>query len=113
MLHNTYVRRNRRQWSLSQEELARLLGISQTRVSRCESSEVAPEIEIALGLQVIFGRSPRALFPGLYGRIEEAVMAMAAEMDRQLEGKKDRISLRKRELLAHMSRRSQGYPPAE
>lgn len=104
---HTYVRRNRKQWSLSQDDLAHLLGITQSAASRCENGEHAPDIEVALGLQVIFGRSPRALFPELYRKIEERVMAAAAEMDRELDGKTDRVSARKQQLLQSMSVRSE------
>jgi DNA-binding XRE family transcriptional regulator len=107
MAYHTYVRRNRKHWSLSQDELARLLGVTQSAASRCESGEHAPEIEVALGLQVVFSRSPRALFPDLYRKVEEAVMAVAAEMDRELEGKTDRLSVRKQQLLQSMSVRSE------
>ena len=110
MHYHTYVRRNRKHWSLSQDELARLLGVSQSAASRCESGECAPDFNMALGLQVIFSRSPRALFPGLYRQVEEAVMAVAAEMDRELEGKTDRASVRKQQLLAAMSVRTEHSP---
>jgi DNA-binding XRE family transcriptional regulator len=82
------------------------LGVTQSAASRCESGEYVPEIEVALGLQVIFSRSPRALFPDLYRKVEEAVMAVAAEMDRELEGKTDPVSVRKQQLLQSMSVRS-------
>jgi transcriptional regulator with XRE-family HTH domain len=112
MHFHTYVRRNRKQWSLSQEELGRLLGISQSAASRLESGECAPDLNEALGLQVVFSRSPRALFPALYNRVEEAVMATAAEMDRELEGTSDRVSVRKQQLLMAMSVRSKSSPEA-
>jgi DNA-binding XRE family transcriptional regulator len=102
MHHSNYVRRNRKQWSLTQGELARLLNLSQSAFSRCESGESAPDLYIALALQVIFSRSPRALFPGHYRKIEEAVMAGAAEFDQTLRGKTDNASLRKQQLLAAM-----------
>ncbi len=108
MHFHTYVRRNRKHWSLSQDELARLLGISQSATSRIESGDCAPNLNEALRLQVIFSRSPRALFPAMYDRVEESVMAVAAEMDRELEGKTDRVSVRKQQLLTAMSVRSKG-----
>jgi len=110
MHFHTYVRRNRKQWSLSQEDLGRLLGITQSAASRLESGECAPILNEALGLQVIFGRSPRALFPARYSKVEETVMAVAAEMDRELEGKTDRDSVRKQQLLNDMNARSNGAP---
>jgi DNA-binding XRE family transcriptional regulator len=111
MNHHTYVRRNRRHWSLTQDELAHLLGLSQSAFSRCESGETAPDLYVALALQVIFSRSPRALFPGLYRQIEDAVMAVAGDFDRELQGKTDGSSLRKQQLLASMVVRSTDAAP--
>jgi DNA-binding XRE family transcriptional regulator len=106
MSYRTYVRRNRKHWALSQDELATLLDISQSAVSRCEAGTQTPEIEVALGLQVIFGRSPRALFPDLYRKIEDRVMRHATRLDRALREKVDRCSARKRELLESMTERA-------
>jgi DNA-binding XRE family transcriptional regulator len=112
MPYHTYVRRHRKHWSLSQEDVARLLAVSQSAASRCENGECEPDLNMALSLQVVFGPSPRALFPALYRKVEEAVMAVAAEMDRELEGKTDPISVRKQQLLTAMSVRS-GRSPDE
>jgi transcriptional regulator with XRE-family HTH domain len=110
MHFHTYVRRHRKKWALSQEDLARFLALTQSSASRIESGESAPDLNQALALQVIFARSPRALFPALYDAVEEAVMAVAAEIDRELEGKTDHVSIRKQELLAAMSLRSKPSP---
>lgn len=111
MNHRTTVRGHRRHWALSQEELARLLSISQSAASRLERGEVHPDIAGAIGLQVVFGGAPDALFPDLYRRIEEEVMAVVAAMDRELEGKNDRASIRKQQLIAAMSARSNSSTP--
>src|SRR2546426_2628445 len=92
MSHHTHVRRHRKRWALTQDELAEMIGRTQAQLSRYEAGEVAPDFETALCFQVIFGHSPRALFPGLYGAVEETVMNRAARLDRGLEGKRDRFS---------------------
>jgi transcriptional regulator with XRE-family HTH domain len=102
----TYVRRYRKHWSLSQDELARFLGVSQSVASRIENGEGPPDFNVALALQVVFGRPPRALFTHLYRKVEEEVMRVAAEMDRELAGKTDRYSVRRQELLESMSARA-------
>lgn len=109
MPHHTYVRRNRLRWALSQGELAALIGVSQSIISRCETPAYAPDASVALGLQVVFGHSPRALFPGLYSSIENAVMANAADLDRALGRKRDHASETKRRLLTGMVHRAGGY----
>lgn len=106
MSHHTYVRRNRLRWALSQEELAALLGVSQSIISRCETPGYVPDVKVALGLQVVFGHSPRAIFPSLYASVEEAVMAKAADLDRSLGRKRDHASDTKRRLLTGMAHRA-------
>lgn len=108
MHHHTYVRRNRLRWALSQGELADLLGVSQSIISRCETPSYRPDAHVALGLQVIFGHSPRALFPGLYSTVENTVMANAAALDRSLGRKQDHASQVKRRLLIGMAHRAGG-----
>ncbi len=59
-----------------------------------------------LGLQVIFGVKAEEMFPGLYDQVEDAVMARALRFYEKLDGKTDRKSLRKRELLTDMMKRA-------
>jgi hypothetical protein len=75
-------------------------------VCRVEKCGQPPSGKIALGLEVIFGVPSKDMFPGLYEEVEDSVMARAARLDTQLEGKTDRRSLRKRELLTDMMRRA-------
>lgn len=106
MSNPTYVRRHRKRWAFTQDELADLLGRTQAQLSRYETGEIVPDFETALGLQVIFGHSPRALFPGLYGSVEELIMNRAAGLERALRGKRDRFSDLKRSLLTGMAHRA-------
>jgi transcriptional regulator with XRE-family HTH domain len=108
MPHHTSVRRNRLRWALSQAELAELLGVSQSIVSRVEAGDTVPDLQVSLSLQVVFGQSPRALFPALYGAVENRVMANAAELDRTLGAKRDHASEAKRRLLTGMAHRAGG-----
>ena len=107
-MQKIHVSRNRRRWALNQEELAHLLGISQSVLSRCEKGESQPDASVALGLQVIFGFSPRALFPDFYRKIEEVVMMRAAAMDRTLASGRDGTTQVKRRLLKAMMLRAKG-----
>jgi len=91
---------------LSQEELADLLGVNQTRISRYEQNEEAPALSSLLGLQVIFDRAPRTMFQEVYDLVEEAVMRRAAEFERRLADKRDHASTRKRQLLEGMMARA-------
>lgn len=106
MPYNAYLRQLRVKWTLSQEELAELLDISQARISRYEKGEEHPTLSVALGLQVVFGKRPRSMFSHLYGMIEERVMGRAAELETQLIGRSDFPSLKKRQLLDAMMARA-------
>jgi hypothetical protein len=100
------VRQHRTHWALSAEELARLLGRNASMVCRLEKCGQPPGGKSALGLEVIFGEPASKMFPGLYVHVEEAIMARALRLYEKLDGRTDRKSLRKRELLADMMKRA-------
>ena len=108
MSHAPTVALHRKRWALSQGELADLLATSQTHISRIEDGEAVPtaKLELALGLQVIFGRAPRTLFNAMYQAVEEAVMTRAAELDVALRDKHDPESTKKKQLLTAMLKRA-------
>jgi len=83
---------------LSQAELAQLLGVKQSRVSQYEQGSYPPLL-VALAYQVVFGKKLHVCFSDLYAEIEENVINRAVELDRAVRGKRDRISVRKQELL--------------
>jgi transcriptional regulator with XRE-family HTH domain len=95
---------------LLQEELADLVSVSQTAISRIERGSSSADLETALGLQVVFGRSPRALFPDLYRKVEEQVMRKATKLDRALARRTDADSGKKRQLLEDMTERAAPRP---
>lgn len=100
------LRSLRKEFALTQSELAGLLAVSQTVVSRIEGDEEPAALETALCLQVIFDVEPHRLFHRRYGRVEDAVMRRAAELDQFLAGRTDLHSARKQRLLAAMVRRA-------
>jgi DNA-binding XRE family transcriptional regulator len=106
MSYNANLRGLRARWCLSQDELADLLGIDRTRISRYEKNEEAPSLSTALGLQVVFNEQPRRLFHRTYELIEDAVMQRAADLERSLEDQGDYASTRKRHLLDAMMARA-------
>jgi transcriptional regulator with XRE-family HTH domain len=73
-----YLRSNRKRLSLSQNEVAFLLGTrSGAKVSLYEGFDRVPSLETALALEVIYQRSASELFGGLYQKVEKEVMARA------------------------------------
>ena len=111
MHHPNYLGAHRKCWALTKKELAHLVGFeSRTPVSRCENHLSEPSVRLVVGCEVVFGLSARALFPALYGRVEDLVMERAAALDAQLRGHQDAVAERKRELLQAMVERAQNLP---
>ena len=80
-----YLRSLRRRWSLSQREVALLVGASgRNRVSRVERGVALPNALEMLAYPLIFGSSARAIFPGLYEECEEVVMRSAYDLYQRL-----------------------------
>ena len=104
------LRAYRKHYSLTQGELADLLCVSQTRISRLEDNPDAGALETAFALEVLFALSPRQTFRRLYREIEELIMARAAQLDRMVRGRSDPSSRRKQLLLQDMVARVE---PAE
>jgi transcriptional regulator with XRE-family HTH domain len=76
-----YLRTNRKHISLSQEEVAFLLGMKgmdkENKVSRDENNLRIPTLEFALAYEAIYGKPIRELFAGLYEQIAPEVSARA------------------------------------
>lgn len=93
-----YLRFNRRRASLTQEEVAFLLGVKGLmdrgiKVSRDESSARTPSLEAALAYEAIYGIPVRELFAGLYAQAEQRV----AEKAKLLRLRKSKRATAKRE----------------
>lgn len=106
MRHSHAIRYQRKNWALSQEELADLLSVSRTTLTRLEVETETARLETMLALLVVFGVEASTLLPRTFGRIEEAVMKRAANLDARLRGRTDPKSLRKLQLLSDMVKRA-------
>jgi transcriptional regulator with XRE-family HTH domain len=97
----SYLRTYRRNWGLTQEELAELIGtVSAKQISHFENGKRDFGIEVALACQVIFGIPPSAMFPHAYTLVEEEVMRNMKRLDLALLNTTSPIGLRKRELYS-------------
>jgi DNA-binding XRE family transcriptional regulator len=111
MSQPNYLGAHRKRWALSKQELAHLIGYrARDPVSRCETSEREPTIQLALGCEVVFGVPARALFPAFYARVEDSVMERAAALDERIRSYEDAACERKRELLRTMVERAHNHP---
>lgn len=76
-----YLRTNRKQFSLTQEEVAFLLGLKGMdkggKVSRDENYSRTPTLETALAYEAIYGKPVRELFAGLYEEVAREVSSRA------------------------------------
>src|ERR1700679_2425890 len=103
-----YLRTLRKQWGLTQPELALLLGITPSALCKFETLALAPTKTAIVGVEVIFGITAREAFPALYAHSERAILRRAADLSQRLEGRPDdEDAKRKRELLAAMVSRAE------
>jgi DNA-binding XRE family transcriptional regulator len=96
----SYIRAHRRAWALSQKELARVLGITKTHISRLENGKCAPSMRSALACQVLFGIPPATMFPHTYDRVEDRVIREVYQRHEALSATTNPAAVRKRELYA-------------
>lgn len=109
-----YLRTLRRQWGLTQEEVASLLPRGdRNRVSDVERGRALPNAEEILAYAVIFGSCGRSMFPKYYGQVEEAVMANAYELSKKFDRAKTPIARKKYDLIADMFARTTGRSRAD
>lgn len=107
MHHPNYLAALRQRNALSEQELADLVGYaSRSAVYRFERGERRPTLRFALACEVVFGEDPRKVFPGLYAKIEDAVLAHAARLDEAVRNQKGAAAARKRKLLLEMVERA-------
>ena len=86
-----YLRTHRKRQTLSQEEVAFLLGVNGMdkgiKVSRDENLAREPNLRIALAYEVIYGKPVRELFAGLYEQVEQEVAERAKLLNYRKTGK--------------------------
>lgn len=100
-----YVRTFRQRHCFTEDELAYLVSHrSHTRISRIEIGRATPNLAVGLALQVLFRQEPKQMFPGLYESVEDEVMRRAKCFLDDLDGRNDRRSKAKRELLESLAR---------
>lgn len=96
-----HLRTHRRQWHLTQEELAFIFGYSdQSTIARFEREERAIPLRVAHACRLLFGLEPREMFPALFESVEKGATNRIHELrERLLQNKPTQRTLAKLELL--------------
>jgi len=102
----SYLHTLRKQWGLSQPDLASLLSISGSAQSRFENLSRRPTAELIIGAEVIFGHGPKEVFPAFYHDIERAIVRRARSQYARLESQTDPASREKLRLLTEIIERA-------
>ena len=103
-----YLRTLRMQSGLTQPELAALLGVTESALSKFETQALAPTKNLIVGTEVIFGKNAREMFPALYALTERHILRRAGSLSAALEKSSgDALSKKKLQLLKEMIERSE------
>ncbi len=106
-----YLHTQRKRFSLSQEEVGFLLGITGmskgNKVCRDEKFTRTPSLQDALAYEVIFGRPVRELFAGLYQQAEQGVATRARFLNFR---KIKKPNSRKQQALIHLAQKARVNP---
>jgi hypothetical protein len=85
----SYLHVRRRQWRLSQKELAFLLGHrTESIISRYEHRERQMTLPIAFACSLIFGVEAKDMFPKLFEEVEDGVVRRLYELYNRLKAGK-------------------------
>mgnify|MGYP001611526195 CR=1 FL=1 len=91
-----YVRHVRRKWSLSQPEIAELLGIGDKHLSHIERRGFGMSARVLIAFEIVFGRRAADLFPALYDETEDTVVRNLYVFQQKLEDKSSLRAAKKR-----------------
>jgi DNA-binding XRE family transcriptional regulator len=114
-----YLRANRKRLTLTQEEVAFLLGVpglgKEAKVCRDENLVREPRLRTALAYEVIYQRPVRELFAGLYEQIEREIVGRAKILNLRKDSKLTQRTAHRRQVLAALAARQsdQDLEPAQ
>lgn len=107
----SYLRPVRRRWGFTQQELAFLIGHRTGKsISRIESLQQNPTMEVALACAIIFNTAPVRLFPGLVTDIRQAIIARANDLYQELQGDPSRGTKLKLDFIESLLARLESDP---
>ena len=71
----------RKRRGLVQKQVAYMLDTSLDEISRCERGVITPGLEIALGLEIVYGLPVRFLFKDLYEDLQSRISKKVSEQE--------------------------------
>ena len=90
-IHHNLLRKYRKSTHLSQRELAHLVGLrSQGVMSEIEAGLKNPSLDAEVACELLFGSPFRELYPDLYAKAEQDVLAHARELHAKLAPRSNR-----------------------
>ena len=108
---SSYLHTLRKQRGLSQSDLAALLGISVSALSRIELQTRRPTAELIIATELIFAKRAEEVFPGFYREIEREVAGRARARLEFLKIMSDPKSRDQRDLLSELINRASKSKP--
>jgi transcriptional regulator with XRE-family HTH domain len=102
----SYLHKLRKQRGLSQPDIASLLGITGSALSRFENLSRRPNARLIVGAEVIFGHGAKDVFPAFYRDIERSIVNRARTQYARLESKADPASREKLRFLNEIVERA-------
>lgn len=105
MQHNK-IASLRKTWALNQDELALLLGMTRSNLSRLELAAKSHTLETALTLKALFGVGVSAIFPNHDRAAYDALVPRLAEFSRAIQEEEGAVGDRKRQLLTEFASRA-------
>lgn len=102
----SYLRPLRRRWGFTQAEVALLIGTkTNVSIARIEALRTYPSLAQAIAYSILFDTPPEELFPELYGKVYEFVLARAEEMYESLQGNPSTVTRIKLDFLEEVLKR--------
>lgn len=107
-----YLHTLRKQWGLSQPDMAALFDVTGSAMSRFENLSRQPTVDLVIGAEVIFGQTAKDVFPALYQDIERDIVERARVLRNNLKSRTDPVTRKKLRLLTQFIKRAKSTTPA-
>src|SRR5665213_3458904 len=102
----SYLHTLRKQWGLSQPDMAALFDVTGSAMSRFENLSRQPTVELVIGAEVIFGQTAKDVFPALYQEIEHSIVDRAQLLRDSLKSRTDAVTRKKLRHLTEFIKRA-------